>query len=305
MKKILRSIWRVLTFPFVLVFNILAFPFRMIRKAYLFLNADLEDDRPLMDTFASIATESQARESLWDHIEALRMHLLRIVIALVVGVGISFYFTIPLMGYLASPVGGLADLQAIEVTEEIGVFMRVALMSGIAIMLPYIAFEFWLFAAPGLRPRERKMGLAGIPLATILFLGGMAFTFYVLLPPALLFLGNFTQIAQFWTAREYFKFVTGLMLWIGLFFEFPLVIYILTYIGFVKPGILLKQWRLAVVIIAIIAAAVTPTVDPVNMGLVMLPMTLLYFVSIGLSYIAYAGRLRRARQAAAEETESA
>ena len=306
MKKLLKALWRVITFPFVLVFNILAFPFRMIRKSYQFLNTDIDEDRPLMDTFSSIATEAQARESLWDHIEALRMHLLRMVIALAIGVGISFYFTIPLMEYLAGPVNGLQNLQAIEVTEEIGVFMRVALMSGIAIMLPYLAFEVWLFVAPGLRPRERKMGLVGIPLATILYLGGMAFTFFLLLPTALPFLGSFTKISQFWTAREYFKFVTGLMLWIGLFFEFPLVIYILTSIGFVKPQILVQQWRLAVIIIAIIAAAVTPTVDPVNMGLVMLPMTLLYFVSIGLSHIAYAGRRRRAEQAAATsgETES-
>ena len=305
MKKLLRALWRVITFPFVLVFNIIAFPFRMIRKAYRFLNTDLDEDRPLIDTFSSIATEPQARESLWDHVEALRMHLLRIVIALAIGVGISFYFTIPLMEFLATPVDGLQNLQAIEVTEEIGVFMRVALTSGIAIMLPYIVFELWLFVAPGLRPRERKMGLVGIPLAIILYLGGMAFTFFVLLPAALPFLGNFTSIAQFWTAREYFKFVTGLMLWIGLFFEFPLVIYILTSIGLVKPYVLVQQWRLAVVIIAVVAAAVTPTVDPVNMGLVMLPMTLLYFISIGLSYIAYAGRSRRAKQAAAsEEIES-
>jgi sec-independent protein translocase protein TatC len=303
MKKILRFLWRVITFPFVLVYNILAFPFRMVRRAYRFLNADLEEDRPLMDAFSSIATEPQARASLWDHIEALRMHLLRIVIALAIGVGVSFYFTVPLMEYLADPVEGLQNLQAIEVTEEIGVFMRVALTSGIAIMLPYIAFELWLFAAPGLRPRERKMGLAGIPLAALLFLGGMAFTFYSLIPTALPFLGGFTDIAEFWTAREYFKFVTGLMLWIGLFFEFPLVIYILTSIGFVKPRVLIQQWRLAVVIIAVISAAVTPTVDAVTMGLVMLPLTLLYFISIALSYIAYAGRRRRAEQAASAEAE--
>jgi sec-independent protein translocase protein TatC len=303
MKKILRFLWRVITFPFVLVFNLLAFPFRIIRRAHEFLNRELDEDRPLMDTFATIATEEQARASLWDHVETLRMHLLRIVIALAIGVGISFYFTVPLMGYLAAPVGGLEKLQAIEVTEEVGVFMRVALTSGIAIMLPYIAFELWLFAAPGLRPRERKMGLAGIPLATLLFLGGMAFTYFVLMPPALLFLGNFTSISQFWTAREYFKFVTGLMLWIGLFFEFPLVIYILTSIGLVKPRLLLNQWRLAVVIIAVIAAAITPTVDPVNMGLVMLPMTLLYFISIGLSFIAYAARRRREAKAA-EQAEA-
>ena len=304
MKKILKSIWRIITFPFVLVFNILAFPFRMIRKAYLFLNTDLEEDRPLMDTFASIATESQARESLWDHIDALRMHLLRIVLSLAVGVGLSFTFTIPLMEFLAGPAGGLEKLQAIEVTEEFGVFMRVALMSGIAMMLPYIAFELWLFMAPGLRPRERKMSLAGIPLATILFLAGMAFTFQYLIPTALPFLSGFTAIAEDWTASEYFKFVTGLMLWIGVFFEFPLLVYIFTSIGFIKPVILARQWRLAIVIIAIIAAAVTPTVDAATMGLVMLPLSLLYFVSIGLSYIAYAGRRRRAERADSVETES-
>jgi len=172
--------------------------------------------------------------------------------------------------------------------------MRVALTSGIAIMLPYIAFELWLFAAPGLRSKERKFSLLGIPFATILFLAGMAFTYFVLLPAALPFLGSFTNISQFWTARDYFGFVTGLMIWIGLFFEFPLVIYILTSVGFVKPSILAQQWRLAIVVIAIIAAAVTPTIDPVNMTLVMLPMSLLYFVSIGLSYIAYAGRKKNA-----------
>lgn len=289
MAKFLTALWRVITFPFVLFFHILVFPFRVIHRIRQFLN-DEPEDRPLMDTFSSLAAEEQARESFWGHIEALRAHLLRIVLALAAGVGISFAFTVSLMEYLAIPVGGLDNLQAIEVTEELGVFMRVALTSGIAIMLPYIAFELWLFAAPGLRSKERKFSLLGIPSATILFLGGMAFTYYVLLPAALPFLGSFTDISQFWTARDYFGFVTGLMLWIGLFFEFPLVIYILTSVGFVNPRVLAQQWRLAIVIIAIMAAAVTPTIDPVNMALVMLPMSLLYFVSIGLSYIAYAGR---------------
>jgi len=293
MTKFLAGLRRVIAFPFVLIFKIIAFPFRVIRRVTQFLNTE-PDDRPLIETFSSLAAEEQARQSFWGHIEELRAHLLRIVIALALGVGISFYFTIPLMGYLAIPVGGLENLQAIEVTEEIGVFMRVALTSGIAIMLPYIAFELWLFAAPGLRSKERKFSLLGIPFATILFLAGMAFTYFVLLPAALPFLGSFTQISQFWTARDYFGFVTGLMIWIGLFFEFPLVIYVLTSVGFVKPNILAQQWRLAIVVIAILAAAVTPTIDPVNMTLVMLPMSLLYFVSIGLSYIAYAGRQKNA-----------
>ena len=292
MRKFFKTIWRVITFPFVLLFNILAFPFRQLRHVGRFLNEEPPEDRPLIDTFSSLATEAEMRASLWEHVDALRMHLLRIIIGLALGVGVSFYFTIPLMEYLARPVGGLEKLQAIQVTEGIGVYMRVALLSGVTIMLPYIAFELWLFAAPGLKARDRKMGLLGIPLAALLFLMGLACTNYLLLPPALNWLANFTDIPQAWTANNYFGFVTSLMLWVGLFFEFPLVIYILTSIGLIQPQILLQQWRLAIVIIAIVAAVITPTIDPVNMGLVMLPMSLLYFISIGLSYIAYAGRRR-------------
>jgi sec-independent protein translocase protein TatC len=296
MRKFFKTIWRVITFPFVLLFNILAFPFRGLRRIGQFLNEEPPEDRPLIDTFSSLASEAEARASLWEHVDALRMHLLRMIIGLALGVGVSFYFTIPLMEYLANPVGGLEKLQAIQVTEGIGVYMRVALLSGITIMLPYLAFELWLFAAPGLKARDRKMGLLGIPLAALLFLMGLACTNYLLLPPALTWLANFTDIPQAWTANNYFGFVTSLMLWVGFFFEFPLVIYILTSIGLIKPQVLLQQWRLAIVIIAIIAAVITPTIDPVNMGLVMLPMSLLYFISIGLSYIAYAGRKRNLRE---------
>jgi sec-independent protein translocase protein TatC len=293
MANFLKALWRVITFPFVLVFNIVALPFRLIGRGIRFLNTDVED-RPILDTFTTLASEAEARASLWDHIQALRAHLLRIVIWLIIGVVVSFTFTVRLMEFLAGPVGGLEKLQAIQVTEEIGVFMRVALTSGIALMLPFIAFEIWLFAASGLTSREKKNSLVSIPLATILFLSGMAFTFFVLLPSALPFLGGFTDISQNWTAGEYFGFITGLMIWIGIFFEFPLVIYFVTSFGWIEPSMLAKQWRLAIVIIAIIAAMVTPTIDPVNMGLVMLPMSLLYFASIGLSYIAYAGRKRNA-----------
>lgn len=289
MRKFITGVWRVITFPFRLVFSIIAFPFKAVHRFYTFLNTE-PDERPITDLFADIATQPEVRSQLWEQVEDFRKHLLRSVAVLALFIIASFWITEPLLEFFSNPVGGLEKLQAIEVTEELGVFMRVAMTAGIAAAFPYIAFEFWLFAAPGLKPREKKMGLIGIPLASLLFLVGMAFTFYVLLPAALPFLGNFTSISQFWSAKEYFTFITGLMLWIGLFFEFPLVIYVLTSIGLVKPKFLAEQWRLAVVIIAVIAAAITPTVDPVNMGLVMAPMILLYFISIGLSYLAYAGR---------------
>lgn len=299
MRKFFTGVWRVITFPFRLVFNIVAYPFRAGYRFFKLINSEPEE-RPLAEIFVDITTQKETRDALWEQIEAFRSHLLRSVLWLTLFIIAAFSITKPAMAYLAEPVGGLEKLQAIQPTEEIGVFMRVAMMAGIAAAFPFIAFEFWFFAAPGLKPHEKKQGLAGIPLSYVLFIAGMAFTFYALLPAALPFLSGFTAISEVWTAREYFAFITGLMLWIGLFFEFPLVIYALSSIGLVNPKVLADQWRLAVVIIAVLAAAITPTVDPVNMGLVMLPMILLYFIGIGMGYLAYAGRKKR--QTAAEET---
>lgn len=300
MRKFFRRLWRILAFPFRAVWWILTLPFRAARNTKKFMTSEPEE-HSLGDVFSSLVQNEQARQLFWEQIDALRGHLLRAVLGLTVGVGIAFIYTQQMVDFLAIPVGGLGALQAIEVTESIGVFMKVALLGGIAISLPYIAFEFWLFAAPGLRPRERLYGLAGIPMAAIFFIGGIAFTYYLLLPSALPFLLNFLGIKTALRPESYFSFITGLMFWIGLAFEFPLVIYILTAIGLVKPQPLAKNWRIAVVIIAIAAAAITPTVDPVNMGLVMLPMTLLYFISIGLSFIAYAGRKKSAKEKPVEE----
>lgn len=286
MRKVFNGLWWLITAPFRLVVWVVKLPFSAVRNLHHFLTY-VPEDRPVIDAF-SIAVQS--KDAFFEQIDALRKHLFRALLALALTVAASFTFANKLIEFLAQPVGGLGALRAIEVTESIGVFMRVALTSGITLALPYIAFEFWLFAAPGLMPRSRKFGLIGIPLATILFLSGMAFAYFVMLPVALPFLLNFMGIQAELRPQSYFSFVTGIMFWIGLAFEFPLVVYVLTAIGFVKPRSMAQQWRLALVIIAVLAAAITPTIDPVNMVLVMLPMALLYFISIGLSYIAYAGR---------------
>lgn len=289
MRRLGRGLWRVVTFPFRAVWWLITRPVRLAASVRAFLMTEPEE-HPLGDVFADLARNQQARTLFWDQVEALRGHLLRAVLGLVVGVAISFTFTERLVAFLSAPVGGLDALRAIEVTESVGVFMKVALLAGIAIALPYVAFESWLFAAPGLRPRERVYGMVGIPLAALFFIGGMAFTYFMLLPSALPFLLNFMGIQAELRPQSYFSFITGLMFWIGVAFEFPLVVYFLTAMGLIKPDALRRQWRIAMMIIAVGAAAITPTVDPVNMGLVMLPMSLLYFVSIGLSYIANAGR---------------
>ncbi len=290
-----RSFLWLLTAPFRLLRRLVTAPLQAYRKASRFLNAEPQE-RPLLDTVAAIVQDGQARRSLWDHIEVLRKHLFRSLIVLAVTVAISALFTQRMSEVLARPIGGLSALKAIEVTESIGVYFRIALTAGVTLALPYLAFEVWLFLAPGLKPRSKKFGLIGIPLATLLFVGGMAFAYFVMLPAALPLLLNFMGIQAELRPHSYFTFVTGLMFWIGVSFEFPLLVYVLTAVGFVGPKMLWEQWRVAIVVIAIIAAAITPTVDPVNMTLVMIPMTLLYFLSIGLSVIAYGGRRRAASE---------
>jgi len=304
MRKFFSGLWRVVTAPFRLLWQIITFPFRTASKINHFLN-DEPDEHALMDVVSGVVTDKDIRQAMWDQIEDLRKHILRALIGLTLAVIISFLFTNHLIHYLTLPLeGGLESLKAIEVTESVGVFMKVALLSGVAIALPYIAFEFWYFAAPGLRPSSRKFGLLAIPLATLLFISGMAFAFYVMMPTALPFLINFMGIQAELRPQSYFNFVTGVMFWIGIAFEFPLVIYALTAIGYIKPKVLAEQWRIAIILIAVIAAAITPTVDPVNMALVMAPMSVLYFISIGLSFIAYRGRIRQQQERASlQETE--
>jgi sec-independent protein translocase protein TatC len=249
---------------------------------YKFLNAD-PGDRPAMD---AISDAFQEPAGILEHLDAIRKHLLRSLLALIITVSASFWFTQGLITYLAGPVGGLQNLQAIEVTESIGVFMKVALLAGIAVATPYLAFELWFFFAPGIMPSAKQLGLLSIPFALVFFVGGMAFAYYVMLPTALPFLLDFLGIATKLRPASYFDFVTSLMFWIGVAFEFPLVIFGISAMGFIKPQTLLKQWRLAVVVIAILAAMITPTVDPVNMALVMGPMVGLYFLSIFFSWLA-------------------
>lgn len=175
--------------------------------------------------------------------------------------------------------------------------MRVSLLSGFVIAFPYIWWELFRFINPGLKRRERVFMLTVLPFAALLFVTGLAFAFFIMLPAALDFLLDFMGIATVPRVSSYIRFVTGLMFWIGISFQFPLIIYTLAGIGFVRARTLWEGWRIAIVGIAVLAAAVTPTVDPVNMGLVMAPMILLYLISILLAGIAERGRRRRMEQA--------
>ncbi|NJN81493.1 MAG: hypothetical protein HC802_03890 [Caldilineaceae bacterium] len=161
--------------------------------------------------------------------------------------------------------------------------------------MPIIVYQLIGFAAPGLYPHEKRMLILILPGVMILFLIGAAFAYFVLLQVAVGFLQNFLGdvIRQDWTIDRYIGFVTRVVFWIGVAFETPLVLAFLARAGIVSGPMLLGFWRQAVVIIAIVAAAITPTIDPVNMAIVMGPLIGLYFISVGLAYMIYKPRTPR------------
>ncbi len=226
---------------------------------------------------------------LLQHLDELRHRLFRAFLILVATTAASFIFAPQLVDYLARPIGGVHSLVSIEITENIGIFMKVSLLSGFIFAMPFIAYEILAFVLPGLKTNEKKWLMLVVPLAGVLFATGVAFTWFVMLPSAVPFLTSFMGITTHVRPQNYFDFVTRLMFWIGLCFELPLVLMFLAKLKFVNTKQLAAGWRYALVAIAIIAAAVTPTVDPVNMGLVMAPLTGLYLVSLLLTAVVNRG----------------
>lgn len=243
---------------------------------------------------------------VWEHITELRGKLFWALISLVVTTLISFMFAQYAIQVLAVPIGGIQNVVSIEVTENVGVFFRVSLLSGFILALPFILFQIISFISPGLYPQEKRMLLLFIPIATLLFISGVAFSYFVMLPTAIPFLVSVLGVQTLPRLSNYIDFVTNLMFWIGVSFETPLIVFVLAKFHIVTSAALLKQWRFAVVIIAVIAAVVTPTPDPVNMSILMVPLFLLYLLSVLFAYIANPERQTREERAAkAEERKQA
>lgn len=279
MRVMLTKLWRWLTAP-------LRWLFKPLRAFW----ADEPEDTPLGETVQkAIANPGDVLA----HLAALRGHLLRSVIVLAAAALVAFQYSHAILNWLAVPIGGIEGLQAIDVTEPISVVMRVTLFTAFAVALPYIAFELLLFIAPGLSRSARLTGLIAMPLILIFFAAGMLFTYYVLLPPAVAFLLNFMGIPTIVRPASYITFATGLMFWVGLAFELPLVSYVLAAMGLLPARWLSANWRVATVALAVVAAAITPTVDPINMMLVWIPLVALYFLSVGTASLAQRQRTRR------------
>jgi sec-independent protein translocase protein TatC len=245
---------------------------------------------------ASTFDPNQGQMTLMEHLIELRTRLIWICTSLVVTTILSVFFYDQLVTFVTSTARSMGvELIFIKPLESIGIIFRVCFTVGSALSLPVIIYQVIAFAAPGLYPHERRNVLLTLPSILVLFVIGAAFAFYILLPVAVSFLANLlTGVAtQQWAAEDYLNFVTRLVFWIGVSFEMPLVIAMLARMGLVSGPALLRVWRQAFVVIAIVAAAITPTVDPVNMAIVMVPLIMLFFGSVGLAYLLYKPRVPR------------
>lgn len=246
-----------------------------------------------MSQQASTFDPNDGQMSLMEHLLELRTRLIWICSSLVVTTIISLFFYNPLVSFVTSTARDMGiRLQILNPLDSIGIILKVCFTAGTALALPIIIYQIIAFMAPGLYPQEKRNIILTLPAILVLFVIGAGFAFFVLLPVAVGFLSTIFGDAfeQDWAADRYLAFVTRLVFWIGVSFEMPLVIAMLARMGLVSGPALLRVWRQAFVVIAIVAAAITPTVDPVNMTIVMLPLIALFFGSVGLAYLIYRPR---------------
>ena len=220
------------------------------------------------------------------HLLELRRRVIYSVLTLILTTVVSFALAEPLMKFLARPIGGLAALQSLEVTENITASFNVALLGGVILAFPLIIYQIAAFVRPGLKENERRFLRFLLPAGAFFFVLGVAFAYFALLPTALPFLTSFMGIETRLRTGSYFAFTTSLLFWIGIVFELPVAVFILTKARVLNSALLRKNWRIAIVIAAVLAMVVTPTVDPVNMLLLMAPLAALFFISVAFAGIA-------------------
>lgn len=235
--------------------------------------------------------------TLLEHVTELRLRLFRALAGLAVGTLIGSFFTTRAIEVLIAPVGENVQIIAVSPTAPPIIFFKVALLLGLLIALPYILYQFYAFLRPGLFPHERKFLLLSVPGVLILFALGVAFTLSVLIPFSMPVLMGFLQnvVTPTYTLEEYLAFVTTLLLWMGLLFQTPLVMYTLARLGLVKPTNLRRARKMVIFLSAVVAAIITPTTDPFTMLLVTGPFVVLYELGIFLAALALRQRRERTR----------
>ena len=225
-----------------------------------------------------------------EHLEELRRRLIVCLLAVAVATIVGFVFSDQLMQWLLNLVTQVPGItvQAIEVAEKFTTSLRLSLIAGIALAMPVLVYQVWGFFRPALLPGERIYLRVGLPLVILFFAGGVTFSYFVALPTALRFLLGFgaSEVVTQPQLQPLLSFVASLILWSGISFELPIFIFFLAKLHVVDWRRLSRWRKYAFLIIAVVAAVITPTPDPVNMLIIALPLYLLYEVGILLSRLA-------------------
>ena len=238
------------------------------------------------------------RMSFFDHLEELRRRIFYSIIAIVVGMGICWTYADNLYAGLALPLTNVLRemkmddrLAYTNPTGPFNLYIKLAMIAGLFLSSPFLIYQVWAFISPGLYRHEKRYGLPFILFCSLLFISGGAFAYFFAFPAALRFLLSFgSQFRPVITVDEYFSLASTIILGLAIVFELPVLILFLTLLRLMTPGFLLRNFRYAFLLIVIIAAALTPTSDVVNMMIFAAPLMALYFLGIGLSYLVLRGR---------------
>jgi len=223
------------------------------------------------------------------HLDELRTRLLRIVAVFTVLLCLSWVWSDDILHFLLRPIGEHiheGSLVYIHLTEPFVIYMKASALMATFLCVPYVLWEVWLFVAPGLYRSERRWVVPFLAAGTLCFAGGGAFGYYVATPYAvrwLVGLGEGFQAAV--TLRSAFQFQSRMLLGMGAVFELPIVIFFLSRLGLVTPGFLMRHFQIAVLIIAIAAALITPTGDILTMSIFAGPMIVLYLIGVAASWL--------------------
>jgi sec-independent protein translocase protein TatC len=221
--------------------------------------------------------------SLVDHLEELRWRILRSLIAVVVGAGLCLVVVRPLVRLLEQPAQGIRFLQ-LAPGEFLFVSLKVAGYAGLTLALPWVLFEVLGFVLPGLTRRERRLVAPAVAGSSLLFLAGLVFAWWALLPAALRFLVSYGAdvVEPIWSIERYLDFVLLLMVATALAFQLPVLQLLLGALGLIDAPTMLRAWRWVVLASALAGAVLTPSTDPVTMLLLAGAITALYLVGVGL-----------------------
>lgn len=225
----------------------------------------------------------QAEMSFFDHLEELRQRLFAILIAIAIGIVLCFIIVKPIVQWLEIPATGVKFLQ-LAPGEFFFVSIEVAGYSGILIASPFILYQILQFVIPGLTRKERRLLGPIVFGSSILFIMGLAFAYWVLIPAALKFFINYGAdvVEQLWSIDKYFKFVLLLMFSTGLAFQIPVIQLLLGNLKIVSSETMLKGWRYIVLSAMILGAIITPSTDPLTQSLLAGAVLALYFGGIAM-----------------------